>query len=272
MRDRIFKGDTAVIEANLYAEDGVSTLPSTTVAWQVRKPDGNTVSGGPSVLDQTAAAIAFTDTTLPGAYASQVTFTLADGSKRSTTLSFEVVDPLETTSQSTTPVENVVDRAWMKLEDLFDSELGGPHLRDRTLQNFDRTKMMRFLPDALYNINNYYTPATGFDDVTFPYEAHSPLLAQALLVESLYHLTRSYVEQPTPVGTGTPTYFDRRDYMQRWQTVLGLEEKRMDMWLDLFKREQMGFGSSSLLVGGYSSYSTRYPRYMRGKYPYVFRY
>jgi hypothetical protein len=272
MRDRVYKGDTAIIEANLFDQDGVSTLPTQNVAWQVRKPDGIVVSGGPTNLERSEASIAFTDTTEPGAYSSQVTFTLTDGSKRSTVLSFEVVDPLETTSQSTNDVDAVVDRAWMKLEDLFDSELGGPHLRDRTLQNFDREKMKRMLPDALYNINNYFTPATGFDDATFPYLAHSPLLAQGILVEALYHLMRSYVEQPTPVGSGTPTYFDRRDYMQRWQTVLQLEEKRLDMWLDLFKKDQMGFGQSSLLVGGYASYSTRYPRYMRGKYPYVFRY
>jgi len=271
VRDRIYKGDTAVIEANLFDEDGVSTLPVQTVSWQVRKPDGTIVTGGPQALDRSEASIAYTDTTLPGAYASQVTFTLTDGSLRSTVLSFEVVDPLETTSQSDNNVDAVVDRAWMKLEDLFDSELGGPHLRDRTMQNFDRSKMLRLLPDALYNINNYYTPATGFDETTFPYDSDMPLLAQGILVESIYHLMRSYVEQPQPVGSGTPTYFDRRDYLNRWQLILQGEEKRLDMWLDLFKKNQMGFGSSSLLVGGYASYPTRYPRYMRGKYPYVYR-
>lgn len=273
VRDRVYKGDTAIIEANLYDEDGVSLIPVQNVAWQVRKPDGTLVSGGPTVITTSDASIAFNDTVLPGAYATQVTFTLPDSSKRSTILSFEVVDPLENTSPqvSDTPVEKVVDRAWMKLEDLFDSDMGGPHLRDRTLQNFDREKMKRLIPDALYNINNFYTPATGFDDVTFPYDSHAPLLSQGILVEAIYHLMRSYVEQPTPVGPGSPSYFDRRDYLNRWQTILVGEEKRLDMWLDLFKKEQMGFGSSSLLVGGYASYGNRVPRYMRGKYPYTYR-
>lgn len=272
-RDRVYKGDTAIIEANLFDEDGVSPIPVQSASWQVRKPDGNIATGGPTVIEDSEISIAFADTVLPGSYSTQVTFLLPDSSKRSTVLSFEVVDPLESTNIGTsdTPEEKVIDRAWMKLEDLFDSELGGPHLRDRTLQNFDREKMKRLVPDALYNINNYYQPSTGFDEATFPYDAHSPLLAQGILVESIYHLMRSYVEQPTPVGAGTPTYFDRRDYLNRWQMILTGEEKRLDMWLDLFKRDQMGFGSSSLLVGGYASYGNRVPRYMRGKYPYTYR-
>jgi hypothetical protein len=271
MRDRVYKGDTAIIEANLFDEDGVSNLATTMVEWQVKKPDGTLANGGPTPIEASDASIAFIDTALPGMYSAQITFTLAGGNKRSTVLTFEVVDPLETSSESTTPIEATVDRAWMKLEDLFDSELGGPHLRDRTLANFDRGKMARFLPDALYNINNFYQPSTGFDETNFPYDQHGPLLSQAVLVESLYQLQRSYVEQPTPMGAGQPTYFDRRDYMNRWNTVKKEEEARLNMWLDLFKRGQMSFGNSSLLVGGYASYSSRVPRYMRGQYPHVYR-
>jgi hypothetical protein len=56
--------------------------------------------------------------------------------------------------------------------------------------------------------------------------------------------------------------------MNRWQSVLQQEEKKLFMWLDLFKRDQMGLGQSSMLVGGYASYAARYPRYMRGRFPY----
>ena len=272
MKDRVYKGDTALIDANLFDEDGVNPLPATAVSWQIRKPDGTISVGAPQTVDNTIATIIYGDTDQPGQYAVQVTFDLTDATTRSTVLSFEVTDPLETSYQSATPQDEVVDRAWMKLEDLFDSELGGPHVRDRTLANFDRHKMARFVPDALYNINNYYTPATGFDETSFPYDVHGPLLSQALLIEAIRHLERSYVEQWTVSGNAAPGYFDRRDYMNRWGVVRQSEEQRLFMWLDLFKRGEMGFGNSSLLVGGYASYSSHVPRYMRGRYPYIPRY
>lgn len=270
MKNRIYKGDTAIIEANLFDEDGINTIPTQNVSWQVRKPDGAVITGGPNVIDESMAAIPYTDTTQAGSYAAQVTFTLIDGSRRSTIMNFEVVDPLETTNQSLTPIDGVIDFAWMKFEDLFDSELGGPYLRDRTKNSFDREKLKRFLPTALYYINNYYQPATGYDDTTFPFAQHSPLLAQALVVEGIKHLMRSYVEQPSPGGPGTPSYFDRRNYLDRWKIILDSEEQTLNMWLDLFKRDQMGFGDTSTLVGGYASYTSRIPRYMRGKFPYVY--
>jgi hypothetical protein len=157
----------------------------------------------------------------------------------------------------------------MKLEDLFDSELGGPWLSDKTMKNFSRDKMARLVPDALYYVNNEGQPVTGFDETSFPLAQHKALLAQALLVETIYHLMRSYVEQPLPSGQPI-TYFDRRDYLTRWGTVLGLEEQKLIKQLDIFKLQYMNFGSGALLVGGYASslfrtpaaYRTRYPKYV----------
>ncbi len=269
--NRIYKGDTAVIEASLFDLDDTTPLPAKEVSWQIKKPNGDVTSFGPVNLDETFISIAFNDTALPGPYSGQITFTLYDNTKRSSVQKFEVIDPLEVTGEANTPVDKIVDRAWLKLEDLFDAELGGPHVRDRTLVGFDREKMKRFLPDALYNINNYYQPASGFAEENFPYETHGPLLSQGLLLETMYHLVRSYVEQPVPAGGATPGYFDRRDYMNRWQAVLTAEETRFNVWLDLFKRDQMNFGSSSILVGGYANYTSRYPRYMRGRFPYMYR-
>jgi hypothetical protein len=270
MKERVYKGDTAIIEANLFDEDGVSIVATTDVSWQVRKPDGTIVTGGPTNIERAEASIAFTDTDEPGPYATQVTFTLPDLSKRSTILSFEVIDPLETTNQADTPIDKMVDMAWLKLEDIYDSDLGGPYLRDATKASFDREKLKRLMPAALYNINNFYQPATNYSDVDFPYDQHAPLLAQAVLVEAVRHLMRSYVEQPLP-SNAAPGYFSRRDYLNRWQLILQQEEKQLEVWLDLFKRGFLGVGSSSMLVGGYSM-ANRYPRYMGGRVPYVYRY
>jgi hypothetical protein len=271
MAERIYINDTALVDADIVGEDGVNPLTASTVEWTFKKPDGTAITGGPQTVTESVASIVITDTDLPGLYTGQITFVLSDSSRRSVISTFQVIDPLQTTEDSTTPLEAAIDRAWMKLEDLFDSDLGGPWLRDRTLSTFDREKMFRLLPDALYNINNSYQPALGYDDTSFPFNQHSPLLSQALLVESIYHLMRSYVEQPNPLGGGNITYFDRRDYLNRWQSILQGEEEKLNKWLDLFKRDQMGFGSSSVLVGGYASFAQRYPRFIRGRFPYNIR-
>jgi hypothetical protein len=206
----------------------------------------------------------------PGLYKGRARFTLPDGTVRSEPVSFEVIDPLADHSNAAGE-DGIVELAWMKLEDLFDSELGGPHLRDRTLANFNRDKLARLLPDAFYMVNATYQPAGSFDENTFPYIPHAPLLAQALLVSGIRHLMRSYVEQPNPVGGGQITYFDRRDYLQRWQSIYTIENQQFIEWMDLFKKDQMGYGQTSTLVGGYASWYGRYPRYMRGRYPYIMR-
>jgi hypothetical protein len=271
MAQRIYVNDTALIDVDIVGDDGVNHLTASTVEYTFKKPDGTTITGGPQAVSESEATVVIADTDLPGLYTGQITFVLADSSRRSVVSQFEVIDPLQTTEDATTPLESVIDRAWMKLEDLFDSDLGGPWLRDRTLSIFDREKLARLLPDALYNINNSYQPALGYDDNNFPFTQHSPLLSQALLVESIYHLMRSYVEQPAPLGGGNITYFDRRDYLSRWQSILQGEEDKLNKWLDLFKRDQMGFGSGAILVGGYASFAARYPRYIRGRYPYNIR-
>lgn len=201
-----------------------------------------------------------------GLYSAVASFTLPDGVISSVPYNFEIVDPLGDATATADPQTNAIGHAWMKLEDLFDSELGGPWLRDKTISAFSRQKMAKLLPDALYYVNNVDQPVTAFTTVNFPYDNHSPLISQALLVESIYHLMRSYVEQPQPVGQSI-TYFDRRDYLNRWSTVLQSEEKKLQEWLQIFKLQYTQFGSSALLIGGYASSLARTPAGYRTRYP-----
>lgn len=270
--ERIYKGDTAILPVFLYDEDTVTPLEATSVSWQIQEPSGTIVTGGPQTLDPPAADVVIADsnTSLPGLYFLTAQFTLANGNKKSSDLvTYEVLDPFAETSVSAAGAsdsDKVVDRAWMKFEDIFDSELGGPWLRDETKRLFNKDKMRRLLPDAIYYVNNYEQPVTGFDDINFPFQQHSPLLSQALLVESIYHLIRSYVEQKLPVGQPI-TYFDRRDYITRWQQVLTAEEKKLQDWLQVFKFQYTGYGSSALLIGGYASSLVRTPAAYRARYP-----
>ena len=312
MAERIFSGDTAVVTSALLEEDQVSTVSVSSVSFSALGPDDKeilttTLPATPVAgqrLGLTAAASTFNPydilefngsswvdigdmvppslsnneatfvfpaqlTQMPGLYKVRAQFITADNQKKSDRIWFEAIDPFPVAA--TTPGGEAVSRAWMKLEDLFDSELGGPHLRDRTLANFDQTKMAKLLPDALYNIGATFAPVVHYTEDTFDFVQHSPLAGQALLVESIRHLMRSYVEQPLPVGSNV-TYFDRRDYLNRWQIILQMEVEKLTSWIDLFKQDQLSFGSTAMLVGGYNSPAYRIPRYMRGRYPYQIRY
>lgn len=209
----------------------------------------------------------------PGAYSigSVVQFTV-DGpnartftAQRTLTSNVTVYDPLILNEPANTVPTRIVDHAWMKLEDLFDSELGGPWLTDETLKSFNKDKLALFLPDALYLVNNEFQPITTFNEENWP-EDHIPLASQALMIEGIYHLIRSYVEQPLPSG-GTLNWYDRRDYITRWQSVLQKEEQKLMNLADKFKLQFTGFGATSMIVGGYATPITRLSRFWRTRYP-----
>lgn len=249
------------IGSNPYAQ--WSVLQYDGVNWNQLNPSAS------STLDNNEGTLVFPGSVIleAGLYRGRAQFTLTDGTTKSSIVTFEVIDPLEIEAAATDDsIQWVVDHAYLKLEDLFDSELGGPWLSDKTLKSFSKDKMSHLLPDALYYINNDTQPVTSFSEIDFPLAQHKSLLAQGLLVETIYHLMRSYVEQPQPVGQAI-TYFDRRDYLTRWSTVLQSEEKKLQSWIDIFKLQYTGFGSSALLVGGYASSLSRTPAAYRTRYP-----
>jgi hypothetical protein len=185
--------------------------------------------------------------------------------ERTLTSNTQVYDPSILNAPVNTVPTRIVDHAWMKLEDLFDSELGGPWLTDESIKSFNKDKLALLLPDALYLVNNEYQPITNFTEETWP-EDHIPLASQALMVEGIYHLIRSYVEQPLPSG-GTLNWYDRRDYVTRWQSVLQKEEDKLMHLADKFKLAFTGFGATSMIVGGYATPITRMSRFWRTRYP-----
>jgi hypothetical protein len=306
MADRIYLNDSAVIETDLTDDETGEPILVDSVSYQFNDPNGiplfvrtlpltpfigqlvvltgadggfvandvvewngaqwNKVDTAPApILEENNSVFVFPAilTNDVGLYQGRAQFTTQDGLVKSTRVAFEVLDPMETLSP--TVVGRIIDHAWLKLEDLFDSELGGPWMRDKTLNSFNKDKLAALLPDALYTINNEYQPTTTFDETNWP-EAHIPLAAQGLLVEAIYHMIRTYVEQPLPSG-GEMSWFDRRDYMQRWQSVLTVEEQKLFRLLDVFKIQFTGFGSTSILIGGYSSPITRLSKAWRTRYP-----
>lgn len=225
--------------------------------------DSSVAAEPPFVSGSSSALLVSNDTTQVGEYTAIASFSESNsGHTRSVLDFFNVIDP---TSVSSTEEEKTIDLAWVMFSNLFDSELGGPWLRDASKINFDKAKMGELIELALYAVNQLQ-PTNTYSVTTFPYTTARPLLAKALEIETIKHLMRSYVEQPITTSSGSITYFERRDYLDRWNTILQIELAQYKQWLAMFKRAQYAFGTGKLLIDtktrGFNTAAmrTRYPR------------
>lgn len=250
-----YLGDTATLRAYLYDKDDhqYSADDLVGVTFLIQKPDSVTSTVTGSVEDDGSGKATFTDTDLTGQYLVIATFTTLSDGERSVRCDFEVVDPTAPINPSITWI--IANEAWEKFEDCFDGEDEGPWLRDMTLNTFNKDKMEAFLDDALLDINLQHPPTSfGADyfvhnngDGTFTASSDLPLLAQGIVVQIIRHLIRSYVEQPNPVGAQI-AWHDRRDYLQRWQSVLQEEKEQYRRILALWKRQFLSLGQNKLIV------------------------
>lgn len=255
-----YQGETATITVTY-----TGTTLATEVLWTIKRPDTSTTTIGPNAISpsSTAATLSANETTMLGEYIVQATFTLTDSTTRIGTATYAVIDPLAINIP--TEQQQTVDLAWTLIGDCFDSELGGPHLRDVSLANFDKNRLFDLYDLALYSINTMQ-PAQTFDAVSFPYAYARPLLAKSLEIEAIKHLMRSYVEQEQITTSGSITYFERRDYLDRWNTILTIEQTQFKEWIAMFKRQQYHFGTGKLLIDNKTrglyvpQIRTRYPR------------
>lgn len=247
-------GDTAKLVATLYDDEDkpFSADDLVSVSYQVASPDNTRVTVVGLIEDDGTGQARFADTMQVGQYIAVATFLTADGDLQSTRVDFEVVDPFEDATPSSEYIAAIA--TWAKLEDCFDTENDGPWLRDVTNSWFNKDKMDHFLSEALFLINNQNPPTTlsigdfvNTGGATPAATADLPLLSQGMLVRVIQHLIRSYVEQPNPVG-GQVAWQDRRDYMQRWQSVLTIEQAQFDKMLALYKRRFLHLGESKLLI------------------------
>jgi hypothetical protein len=243
--------DTADLTAYLYdPEDNPLTDDDVlSVTFIIQKPDGSTVEEDGDVQADGGAFLRFAGTDQEGEYRALARFQLDDGAVRSTHVDFEVKNPFGASNPSYE--QQIGMHVWARIEDLFDSEDGGPWMRDMTLRVFSPSRSEMFIPEALLAIN-VYNPPTHFDIAKFaqPTVAQNPdsfLLVQGTLVAVIRHLMRTYVEQPAMTG-GDVTYEDRRDYLQRWGTILQIEFQLFDQLVKLWKRQFLGLNQSKQLV------------------------
>lgn len=200
------------------------------------------------ILEDGTGVLIYDDTTRLGHHIAVATFEIIDGTTKSTRVDFEVFDPFEIVD---TPIRVVADGVWTKLEDCFDAENEGPWVQDMTLHFFREEKMEKFIADALFDIN-YQNPPTAlainsFVNVDNTVTDNYPLLVQGIFIQVLRHIMRSYVEQPMPTGAQV-AFQDRRDYLQRWESMYELEMQQYMRWVALYKRGFLQLGHSRLLV------------------------
>lgn len=150
-------------------------------------------------------------------------------------------------------MKGVVESAWLRFADLFDSPYGGPHLQVYFQARWDRNRMAQLLRIAVGRLNTLAQPHQTYtvDDPSnlFPVTQWGALLEHALYVEAIKHLRRSYVEQPDAMGV-TVARQDRKDYLARWGEILATEEVDLQSELDTFKIAHMGLGRPRVLVSG----------------------
>lgn len=254
-------GDTANLHAWILKDNNQNYSPSEilSVTFTVQYPDGSRNIYEGEITDAGAGSLQFNDTTQIGHYIVVATFTLNDGSIKSTRSSFECQDPfIELNPDPTNSMEAVAQGVWFKLSDIFDSSDGGPWLREMTLQYFNPKKMEGFINEAVFDFN-MFQPTSNFtlDDFAMSDDyVNSPNPSQPLIVEGTYlavvrHLMRSYVEQPDLRGNQVG-YEDRRDYQMRWKEIYDLESQMYSRWVSFAKRNLFGFGRMSQSLFSYS--------------------
>lgn len=250
--------DPAVLGMNVY------------VRGQIGDPDANLVQV--TMLDEKTGVPVFTNRAATradvGAYEIQLTseetevvgpFTLTwtyalSGTTESSQIAVQVGQFSPEYAALSDGMKGIVEQGWNRFEDLFDSPLGGPNLQVYAQSHFNRGRIAQLLRFAVGRLNTAAQPyqtytLDGDGGAAFPIAAWGALLEQALYVEILKHLRRSYVEQPLLQG-GEVTRHDRRDYMDRWSQVLQDEQTQLKEQLDVFKIRAMGLGRPAVLVSG----------------------
>lgn len=117
---------------------------------------------------------------------------------------------------------------------------------------FGRERVAQLLSQAMNILNTTSQPYQSYStdpDSGFPFAEWGGLLTQATYIEVIKHLMRSYVEQADVQGVSLAR-LDRRDYLQRWETILRMEMDTFTPMLAIYKMAAMNLGRSSILVGG----------------------
>jgi hypothetical protein len=253
--------DTIELRPKVYQDDVlVPAADITGVQFTILKPDASQTATAGAITNDGEGFLLYADTDLVGLYPWTAQFTLDSGVRTTIRDEFRVSDPFDT---SPVPrATEISEQVWMRLEDCFDSERGGPWLRDMTLAWFEPEKVELFVAEGLMFINqwppltnidlSYFTTPVINPDPALPAGTTQPdpdriIIVQATLLAVIRHLMRSYVEQENPVGANI-VWQSRRDYLDRWRSIFEIENQAFKEMLALWKRQFLNYGQGALLV------------------------
>jgi hypothetical protein len=194
------------------------------------------------------------DTSVPGDYALQWSYSIA-----SVAQSYVVYLVIGQANQYydalTDDFKALLETVFFRFADLFDSSAGGPNLQMYYQTHWSRGRVAQLMNVALGLLNTMAQPFSTFTlsgqgGSLFPIAQWGALLATATYVECVKHLIRSYVEQPMVAGASSITRLDRRDYMDRWRSILDMEADTLKSQMEVWKISMMQLGRPRVLVGG----------------------
>ena len=212
-------------------------------------------------------------TTVKGDYKVVWTYTI-NGDPRTFEYEFTVDRPQPYWDLLDPTQKAVIEGIYFKLSDGFDSTLGGPYLWELPQSSFGLETIARLTTVDGMNYINFEGPKAFNPPYTFgggtkkiPPSWYG-LVQQAGFVETLKHLSRSYLEIPLPVNV-TTAHLDRTRYSEMWMNMAKDEEARLLRQVHMIKRA-MALGvrtRSKLLAGGIFPVSYLNPA--RPRWPYV---
>lgn len=200
---------------------------------------------------------------VPGYYRFDWSFTL-NGTPITTHQYFQVGPPSPAYDSMQPQYVNAVEQVWIKFADIYDSPFGGPYLTVWYNQHFGRGRIAQLMEQAVWHINNSTQPPTNYSVLGgqgFPLQSWAGLLNTATTVEVIKHLMRSYTEEPIVVGN-ISVRLDRRDYLQRWGSLLATEQAQLTAETTVFKTQMMFNGQPRVLIQGGAFGSYGVPRYI----------
>jgi hypothetical protein len=195
-------------------------------------------------------------TALTGNYSATWNYTIS-GSPRIYVDSFVVTDQMPYWSNLTYDERQMVTNIVHRLDKSFDSTAGGPYLQELQQSGFIMYEevAMVMTTEVIDYINFEFQPIftpsyqIGMNSmVPFP-TTYYGVLATQTYAHFLKHISRNYIEQPTPNGMNA-AWMDRRDYYQRWWQLYLFEKEIADKQLRQMKRQFMVGSKRSMLVAG----------------------
>lgn len=194
---------------------------------------------------------------IPGYYRIDWSFTLS-GNPQVIHTYLQIGGSSQAYNQLQPAFQQMVNDVWAKIADIYDSAFGGPNIMVWPNAHFDRGRIAQLMIQAVQHLNNMSQPAqtysaTGYSPTggmapLYPINQWAGLLNTALTMEVIKHLKRSYTEDPDISGAGVR--MSRRDYQQRWDSILNDEKEDYNRQLDTYKLSVMFNGSPQVLIQG----------------------